>query len=93
MSTLAVSAPAKLPLRGFGRLVSLLETVIEIFAEAQHQAALGAAELNVAPKTVYSHRRNISSKLGIRCGRELLRYAIHWARRTHYVDRRWISPP
>jgi len=42
MSTLVVRAPAKpsLPLRAFARVVSTLETVLDVFAEAQHQAAL-----------------------------------------------------
>lgn len=39
-----------------------------------------AAELNMAPKTVYSHRRNIGYKLGITSGRDMIRYAVHWAR-------------
>jgi DNA-binding CsgD family transcriptional regulator len=34
----------------------------------------------MALKTVYSHRRNIASKLGIKSGREMVRYAVHWAR-------------
>jgi DNA-binding NarL/FixJ family response regulator len=42
-----------------------------------------AAQLGMAPKTVYSHRRNISAKLGIHSGREMLLYAVHWARGTH----------
>jgi DNA-binding NarL/FixJ family response regulator len=42
-----------------------------------------AAQLGMAPKTVYSHRRNISAKLGIHSGREMLLYAVHWARGSH----------
>jgi DNA-binding NarL/FixJ family response regulator len=42
-----------------------------------------AAQLGMAPKTVYSHRRNISAKLGVRSGREMLLYAVHWTRGTH----------
>ncbi len=42
-----------------------------------------AAELSMAPKTVYSHRRNIGSKLGIATGRDMIRYAVYWARRAH----------
>jgi len=42
MSTLVVRAPAKpsLPLRGFAHAVTVLKTVLEIFAEAQQQAIL-----------------------------------------------------
>ncbi len=42
-----------------------------------------AAQLGMAPKTVYSHRRNIGAKLGIHSGREMLLYAVHWTRGTH----------
>jgi DNA-binding NarL/FixJ family response regulator len=51
--------------------------VLRMLAAGQSTAAIAAA-LDVAPKTVYSHRRNISAKLGIGSGREMLRYAIQW---------------
>jgi len=53
--------------------------VLRLLAAGKSAAAI-AAELLVAAKTVHSHRRNIGSKLGIKDGREMLRYAIHWAR-------------
>lgn len=36
-------------------------------------------ELDMSPKTVDSHRRNIREKLGLRNARELVRYAVRWA--------------
>jgi DNA-binding NarL/FixJ family response regulator len=36
--------------------------------------------LDVSPKTVDSHRRNIREKLGLANPRELVRYAARWAR-------------
>jgi DNA-binding NarL/FixJ family response regulator len=61
------------------RLLSPRElAVLRLLASGKSSVAI-AAELSVAPKTVYSHRRNISLKLGIRSGREIVRYAVHWA--------------
>ena len=53
--------------------------VLRLLAAGMSAADIGAA-LDMAPKTVYSHRRNISEKLGIGSGREMLRYAIQWFR-------------
>jgi DNA-binding NarL/FixJ family response regulator len=53
--------------------------VLRLLATGMTSAAI-ATELNVAAKTVYSHRRNISLKLGIASGRDMLRYAVHWSR-------------
>jgi DNA-binding NarL/FixJ family response regulator len=36
-----------------------------------------AAALNISPKTVESHRRNIMRKLGLKSAARLVRYAIH----------------
>lgn len=55
--------------------------VLRMLAAGSSTAAIATA-LDMAPKTVYSHRRNISAKLGIDSGRELLRYAIQWFRST-----------
>jgi DNA-binding NarL/FixJ family response regulator len=55
--------------------------VLRLLAAGKTASAI-AAELCMAPKTVYSHRRNIGAKLGIASGREMLRYAVHWARRA-----------
>ncbi|MFL6606326.1 MAG: response regulator [Steroidobacteraceae bacterium] len=66
--------------------------VLRLLASGKTSSAI-AAELSVAAKTVYSHRHNISTKLGISSSRELLKYAVHWVRRSQVVDRRWISPP
>jgi DNA-binding NarL/FixJ family response regulator len=55
--------------------------VLRMLAAGSSTAAIASA-LDMAPKTVYSHRRNISAKLGIDSGRELLRYAIQWFRST-----------
>jgi two-component system nitrate/nitrite response regulator NarL len=54
-------------------------SVLRLLASGKSSIAI-ATELSIASKTVHSHRRNIGSKLGIRRGRELMRYAIHWAR-------------
>jgi DNA-binding NarL/FixJ family response regulator len=64
------------------RVLSARELAVLRLLAAGKTAAAIAAELRVASKTVYSHRRNISSKLGIASGREMLRYAVHWARRA-----------
>lgn len=64
------------------RLLSPRELSVLRLLAAGKTATDIAAELSLAPKTVYSHKRNISSKLGISSGREMLRYAVHWARRT-----------
>jgi DNA-binding NarL/FixJ family response regulator len=53
-------------------------SVLRLLASGKNSREI-ARELSVAPKTVYSHRRNISSKLGISTGRQMLRYAVHWA--------------
>jgi DNA-binding NarL/FixJ family response regulator len=53
--------------------------VLRLLAAGQTANAIAAA-LGMAPKTVYSHRRNISAKLGIGSGREMLRYAMQWFR-------------
>jgi DNA-binding NarL/FixJ family response regulator len=39
-----------------------------------------SAELGMSPKTVDSHRRNIREKLGLANARDLVRYAVRWAR-------------
>jgi DNA-binding NarL/FixJ family response regulator len=36
-------------------------------------------ELDMSPKTVDSHRRNIRDKLGLENARDLVRYAVRWA--------------
>lgn len=68
---------------GSADLQSLLSpreiSVLRLLALGKSSLAI-ATELSIASKTVHSHRRNIGSKLGIRRGRELMRYAIHWAR-------------
>jgi DNA-binding NarL/FixJ family response regulator len=62
------------------RLLSARElAVLRLLAAGKTSAAI-AKELRVANKTVYSHRRNIGSKLGIASGRAMLRYAVHWVR-------------
>ena len=62
------------------RLLSARElSVLRLLATGKTSAAI-AKELQVAIKTVYSHRRNIGSKLGIASSREMLRYAVHWDR-------------
>ena len=53
--------------------------VLRMLAAGKSTAAI-AATLEMAPKTVYSHRRNIGVKLGISSGREMLRYALQWFR-------------
>jgi DNA-binding NarL/FixJ family response regulator len=53
--------------------------VLRLLASGLSAAAIARA-LDMAPKTVYSHRRNISAKLGIGSGREMLRYAMQWFR-------------
>lgn len=53
--------------------------VLRLIAAGMSAAGIAAA-LDMAPKTVYSHRRNIGAKLGIGSGRELLRYAMQWFR-------------
>jgi DNA-binding NarL/FixJ family response regulator len=53
--------------------------VLRLLASGMSAAAIAAA-LEMAPKTVYSHRRNIGAKLGIGSGREMLRYAMQWFR-------------
>jgi DNA-binding NarL/FixJ family response regulator len=53
--------------------------VLRLLATGMSAAAIAAA-LDMAPKTVYSHRRNISAKLGIGSGVEMLRYAMQWFR-------------
>ena len=53
--------------------------VLRLLAAGKNAAGI-AAVLEMAPKTVYSHRRNIGAKLGIGSGRELLRYAMQWFR-------------
>jgi two-component system, NarL family, response regulator FusR len=53
--------------------------VLRLLASGKSAVAI-AAELSIAAKTVHSHRRNICAKLGIKRGREIVRYAIHWAR-------------
>lgn len=45
-----------------------------------------AEDLLIAPKTVYSYRRNIGVKLGLKSGREILRYAVYWSRSR---ERQW----
>ncbi len=64
------------------RLLSARERAVLRLLAAGKTATAIAAELSLAPKTVYSHKRNIGAKLGISSGREMLRYAVHWARRT-----------
>jgi DNA-binding NarL/FixJ family response regulator len=54
-------------------------SLLKLLASGKSTAAIAAA-LGMALKTVYSHRRNIASKLGIKSGREMVRYAVHWAR-------------
>lgn len=39
-----------------------------------------AAELGMGAKTVDSHRRNVREKLGLATSRDLVRYAVRWAR-------------
>lgn len=39
-------------------------------------------ELDMSPKTVDSHRRNIREKLGLENARDLVRYAVRWAEET-----------
>jgi len=41
-----------------------------------------SVDLDVSPKTVDSHRRNIREKLGLANPRELVRYAVRWAGET-----------
>jgi len=38
-----------------------------------------SARLDMSPKTVDSHRRNIREKLGLATARDLVRYAVRWA--------------
>lgn len=64
------------------RLLSPRELAVLRLLAAGKTAAGIASELAVAPKTVYSHRRNIGSKLRISSGREMIRYAVLWARRA-----------
>jgi DNA-binding NarL/FixJ family response regulator len=54
-------------------------SVLRLLAAGKTAASI-ADDLLVAPKTIYSHRRNICAKLGLRSGREILRYAVHWSR-------------
>ena len=37
-----------------------------------------SAQLDMSPKTVDSHRRNIREKLGLETARDLVRYAVRW---------------
>jgi DNA-binding NarL/FixJ family response regulator len=53
--------------------------VLRLLARGKTCTAI-AADLGVASKTIYSHRRNIALKLGIDSGRGIVRYAINWAR-------------
>jgi two-component system response regulator NreC len=61
-------------------LLSEREIAVLRLMAAGHTASAIAAALGIAPKTVYSHRRNIGAKLGIDAGREMLRYAMQWFR-------------
>lgn len=54
-------------------------SVLRLLADGKTATTI-ASELAVAPKTIYSHRRNIRAKLGLKSGREILRYAVHWSR-------------
>jgi DNA-binding NarL/FixJ family response regulator len=60
------------------RVLSARELAVLRLLATGKTAVVIAQELSLAPKTVYSHRRNIGSKLGIPSGRPLLRYAVHW---------------
>jgi DNA-binding NarL/FixJ family response regulator len=54
-------------------------SVLRLLAAGKTSEAI-AKDLRMANKTVYSHRRNISTKLGVATSREMLRYAVHWLR-------------
>jgi DNA-binding NarL/FixJ family response regulator len=61
-------APAELTTR---------ERDIVVWIANGHSHKQIAAALNISPKTVESHRRNIMRKLGLKSAARLVRYAIH----------------
>ena len=72
--------------RGPEQLLTSRElSVLKLLAAGKTAASI-ANDLLVAPKTIYSHRRNICAKLGLRSGREILRYAFHWSRTPQRID-------
>jgi DNA-binding NarL/FixJ family response regulator len=62
------------------QVLSERELAVLRLLAAGKTSELIAKELAVASKTVYSHRRNIGCKLGITSARQMVRYAVHWAR-------------
>jgi DNA-binding NarL/FixJ family response regulator len=53
------------------------ERDIVVWVANGHSHKQIAAALNISPKTVESHRRNIMRKLGLKSAARLVRYAIH----------------
>ena len=74
-------------------LSSREQQILRLLASGESSAAI-AAELSIALKTVHSHRRNISAKLGTKRGQELVRYAILWLRGLPGAPaaRKWRTP-
>ncbi|MFO1377150.1 MAG: response regulator transcription factor [Steroidobacteraceae bacterium] len=69
---------------GSGALDALTERerdVLRLVGEGRSTHEISLA-LDVSPKTVDSHRRNIREKLGLTNPRELVRYAVRWASET-----------
>jgi DNA-binding NarL/FixJ family response regulator len=60
---------------GFVRLTIREQKVIQLLAEGKGNKEV-AANLHISPKTVQSHRVNISNKLGLKSVSDLVRYAI-----------------
>ncbi len=52
--------------------------VLEMISSGEPSRRI-ASRLSISPKTVETHRANIRSKLGLRDGGELARFAIRWA--------------
>jgi len=69
---------------GSGALDALTERerdVLRLVGEGRSTQEISLA-LDVSPKTVDSHRRNIREKLGLANPRELVRYAVRWSSET-----------
>ena len=76
---------------GFGKTPSptglLSDRELEVFQLISQGLGTGqiAERLSLSMKTVSCYRQNIKTKLQLKNGNDVVRYAVHWAR-TNQVD-------